>query len=85
VAVTDAGGRLGKLRMIARGRLLLASASSSRAKSPHIVDEAAASALLSPRQVLPGAEGVGRSCGPRPRAAVEIGIIGIRRADIAHA
>jgi len=93
VYVTDAkGARLGKLRMIARGGLLLASTqkfAKGKEISVHIVDEAEGIRCPVRAQVrYSGAEGVGlQFVDLDPGAAVEIGILigKFYAADIAHA
>ena len=81
VYVTDAkGARMGKLRMIARGGLLLASSQKfSRGKelSLHIVDQAEGIRCAVRAQVrYSGAEGVGfQFVDLDPGAAVEVGIL----------
>ena len=81
VYVTDAkGARLGKLRMIARGGLLLASSQKfSRGKelSLHIVDQAEGIRCAVRAQVrYSGTEGVGlQFVDLDPGAAVEVGIL----------
>lgn len=91
--VTDArGARLGKLRMIARGGLLMASSqrfAKGKELSLHIVDEAEGIRCPVRAQVrYSGAEGVGvQFVNLDPGAAVEIGILigKFYAADIAHA
>ena len=93
VYVTDAkGAKVGKLRMIARGGMLLASKqkfSKGKEISLHIVDEA--EGIRCPVRVqvrYAGAEGVGlQFVDLDPGAAVEIGILigKFYAADIAHA
>jgi len=93
VYVTDAkGARLGKLRMIARGGLLLASTqkfAKGKEISVHIVDETEGIRCPVRAQVrYSGAEGVGlQFVDLDPGAAVEIGILigKFYAADIAHA
>ncbi len=81
VYVTDAKGtRMGKLRMIARGGLLMASSqkfAKGKEISVHIVDEAEGIRCLVRAQVrYSGAEGVGlQFVDLDPGAAVEIGIL----------
>ena len=81
VHVTDAqGARLGKLRMIARGGLLLASAQKflrGKEIALHIVDQAEGIHCAVRAQVrYSGAEGVGlQFVDLDPGAAVEIGIL----------
>ncbi len=91
--VTDAkGARLGKLRMIARGGLLMASTqkfAKGKELSVHIVDDTEGIRCPVRAQVrYSGAEGVGlQFVDLDPGAAVEIGILigKFYAADIAHA
>ncbi len=91
--VTDAkGARLGKLRMIARGGLLMASSQKfpqGKEIALHIVDEAEGIRCPVRAQVrYSGSEGVGlQFVNLEPGAAVEIGILigKFYAADIAHA
>jgi hypothetical protein len=93
VYVTDAKGtRLGKLRMIARGGLLMASSQKfpkGKEIALHIVDESEGIRCPVRAQVrYSGAEGVGfQFVDLEPGAAVEIGILigKFYAADIAHA
>ena len=92
VYITDAkGARVGKLRMIARGGLLMASSQKfpkGKEVSLHIVDEAEGIRCPVRAQVrYSGAEGVGvQFVDLDPGAAVEIGILigKFYAADIAH-
>lgn len=92
VYVTDAKGtKLGKLRMIARGGLLMASSqkfSKGKELSVHIVDQAEGIHCQVRAQVrYSGNEGVGlQFVNLDPGAAVEIGILigKFYAADIAH-